>query len=70
MATALVLTGDADRDYVTVMALHHGGAIEWALTDFRSDQNEQIKRQARENIVTGQQEIAAMSVTAAQSRRR
>jgi hypothetical protein len=53
-------TGDADRDFVSMMSPHHQGAIEMARAVLRNGHNEQIRRLAQEIIVTQQQEIAAM----------
>jgi hypothetical protein len=53
-------SGDVDRDFVAMMAPHHQGAIDMALTVLRYGHNEQIRRLAQEIIVTQQQEIAAM----------
>jgi hypothetical protein len=53
-------TGDADRDFVSMMSPHHQGAIEMAQAVLRNGHNEQIRRLAQEIIVTQQQEIAAM----------
>jgi hypothetical protein len=53
-------TGDVDRDFVSMMAPHHQGAIEMAQAVLRNGRNEQIRRLAQEVIVTQQQEIAAM----------
>lgn len=57
---AVKATGDVDRDFVSMMAPHHQGAIEMARTVLRYGRNEQIRRLAQEIIVTQQQEIAAM----------
>jgi uncharacterized protein (DUF305 family) len=53
-------TGDVDRDYVAVMTLHHTEAIEMALTFLRYGKNEQIKKLAREDILTLEGEVSAM----------
>jgi uncharacterized protein (DUF305 family) len=55
-------SGDVDRDFVSMMAPHHQGAIEMAQAVLRHGHNEQIRRLAQEIIVTQQQEIAAMSL--------
>jgi hypothetical protein len=62
MMSGMVLkpTGDADRDFVSMMSPHHQGAIEMAQAVLRNGHNEQIRRLAQEIIVTQQQEIAAM----------
>jgi hypothetical protein len=53
-------SGDANRDFVSMMSPHHQGAIEMAQAVLRNGHNEQIRRLAQEIIVTQQQEIAAM----------
>jgi hypothetical protein len=57
---AIKPSGDADRDFVSMMSPHHQGAIEMAQAVLRNGHNEQIRRLAQEIIVTQQQEIAAM----------
>ena len=56
----ITLSGDADRDFVALMAPHHQGAIEMAQTELRHGHNEQLRRLAQEIIVTQQQEITAL----------
>jgi hypothetical protein len=53
-------TGNADKDFVATMVPHHQGAIDMSIAILRYGHNEQLKRLAEENIVTQQQEIAAM----------
>ncbi len=55
-------TGDVDRDFVSMMAPHHQGAIDMAQAVLRNGRNEQIRRLAQEIVVTQQQEIAAMQL--------
>ncbi|PZW45111.1 protein of unknown function (DUF305) [Humitalea rosea] len=55
-------SGDLDRDFVAMMAPHHGGAIDMAVIYLHHGHNEQLKRLAQEIIVTQQQEIAAMQL--------
>jgi Domain of unknown function (DUF305) len=55
------LTGEADRDFVTMMVPHHQGAIDMAIAELRYGTNPQLKRIAQEIIVDQQQEIAAMN---------
>lgn len=57
---AVKATGEVDRDFVSMMAPHHQGAIDMARAVLRYGHNEQIRRLAQEIIVTQQQEIAAM----------
>lgn len=53
-------TGDADRDFVSMMVVHHQGAIDMAVAILRHGHNEKLRRLAQEIVVTQQQEIAAM----------
>jgi hypothetical protein len=53
-------TGNADKDFVATMVPHNQGAIDMSIAILRYGHNEQLKRLAEENIVTQQQEIAAM----------
>src|SRR5258708_40356844 len=55
-------TGDIDRDFVTMMAPHHQGAIDMAVIELRYGKNEQLRRIAQEIIVSQMQEIAAMKL--------
>ncbi len=53
-------TGDADRDFVAMMASHHQGAIDMAEAELVYGHNERLRSLAQEIIVTQQQEIASM----------
>ena len=53
-------TGDADRDFVTMMIPHHQGAIDMAKTVLLYGRDEQIKRLAQEIIADQQNEIELM----------
>ena len=55
-------TGDIDRDFVAMMAPHHQGAIDMAISELRYGKNEQLRRIAQEIIVDQMQEIAAMKL--------
>ena len=55
-------TGDVDRDFVAMMAPHHQGAIDMAISELRYGKNEQLRRIAQEIIVDQLQEIAAMKL--------
>jgi hypothetical protein len=57
---AIKPTGDVDKDFVTMMAPHHQGAIDMAQAELRYGHNPVLARIAQEIIVTQQQEIAAM----------
>jgi hypothetical protein len=53
-------TGDVDHDFVAMMVPHQQGAIDMARAMLRYGHSEQLRRLAREIVVTRQQEIAAM----------
>jgi uncharacterized protein (DUF305 family) len=53
-------TGDADRDFVAMMAPHHQGAIDMAQADLQYGHNEKLLRIGQEIVVEQLQEIAAM----------
>ncbi len=48
---AIKPTGDIDRDFVAMMAPHHQGAIDMAISELRYGKNEQLRRIAQEIIV-------------------
>jgi uncharacterized protein (DUF305 family) len=52
--------GDVDRDFVTMMAPHHQGAIDMAQAELLYGHNQTLLRIAQEIVVEQQQEIAAM----------
>ena len=53
-------SGDADRDFATMMIPHHQGAIDMALTQIRHGRNQRLRRLAQGIVVEQQQEIAVM----------
>jgi hypothetical protein len=59
---AIKPTGDIDRDFAAMMAPHHQGAIDMAISELRYGKNEQLRRIAQEIIVDQMQEIAAMNL--------
>ena len=59
---AIKPSGDIDRDFVAMMAPHHQGAIDMAISELRYGKNEQLRRIAQEIIVGQMQEIAAMKL--------
>ena len=59
---AIKPSGDIDRDFVAMMAPHHQGAIDMAISELRCGKNEQLRRIAQEIIVDQMQEIAAMNL--------
>lgn len=60
-------SGDADKDFVSIMTPHHQGAIAMARAELRYGRNEQLKRLAQEIIITQQEEIAAMRLALGQA---
>jgi hypothetical protein len=59
---AIKPSGDIDRNFVAMMAPHHQGAIDMAISELRYGKNEQLRRIAQEIIVDQMQEIAAMNL--------
>jgi hypothetical protein len=53
-------TGDVDRDFVAMMVPYHQGEIDMAKALLSYGHNEQLRRMAREIVVTQQRGIAAM----------
>lgn len=60
-------SGDIDQDFVAMMAPHHQGAIDMAISELRYGKNEQLRRIAQEIIVDQMQEIAAMNLAIGKS---
>jgi len=60
-------SGDVDTDFVTTMVPHHQDAIDMAQAELHYGRNEELRRIAREIIVTQQEEIAAMRLAIGQS---
>jgi uncharacterized protein (DUF305 family) len=57
---AVASSGDADRDFATMMIPHHQGAVDMAMLELRYGKNTVLKRLAQEIIVTQRQEIDVM----------
>jgi hypothetical protein len=64
---AIKPSGEIDRDFVAMMAPHHQGAIDMAISELRYGKNEQLRRIAQEIIVDQMQEIAAMNLAIGKS---
>ena len=62
----MAMTGDADKDFASMMVPHHQGAIEMAQAELRYGRNEPLRRMAQEIIVTQLQEITAMRLSLGQ----
>lgn len=54
-------TGDADKDFVTMMTPHHQGAIDMAKVELLYGKDPVLRRMARDIIRSQGQEIAAMN---------
>lgn len=57
---AVPMTGDADRDFVTMMIPHHQGAIDMAKAYLPASKDPKIKKMAQDVIKAQQKEIAEM----------
>jgi uncharacterized protein (DUF305 family) len=53
-------SGDVDRDFVGMMVPHHQGAVDMAQAELKYGHDRQLRRLAREIVVTQQREIAVM----------
>ena len=59
------VTGDPDRDFVSMMMPHHQGAIEMAKVELRYGRDPELRRLARDVVAAQQREIAEMDRWAA-----
>ncbi len=59
------VTGDPDRDFVSMMMPHHRGAIEMAKVELRYGRDPELRRLARDVVAAQQREIAEMDRWAA-----
>ncbi|MDP9018089.1 MAG: DUF305 domain-containing protein [Candidatus Eremiobacteraeota bacterium] len=57
---SMQLTGDADRDFMTMMIPHHQAAIDMATVELKSGKNLKVRALAKEIIAAQQKEIAEM----------
>ena len=63
---AMKMTGDADKDFVTMMIEHHQGAVDMARDELRDGKDPKIRDMAQKIIDSQQKEIAAFQAWLAQ----
>lgn len=56
--TSTPMTGDADRDFATMMRIHHQGAIDMAQAELATGKDPQMRKLAKEIIAAQKKEIA------------
>jgi uncharacterized protein (DUF305 family) len=54
------MTGDADRDFVTMMLPHHQGAVAMAKTELKYGKDPILRKMAKDIIASQDQEITEM----------
>jgi uncharacterized protein (DUF305 family) len=57
---AAPMTGDADRDFVTMMIPHHQGAVEMARTELAFGKDPALRHLATLIVIAQRREIALM----------
>ena len=55
---AMKMTGDADKDFVTMMIEHHQGAVDMARDELRDGKDPKIRDMAQKIIDAQKKEIA------------
>jgi len=53
-------SGDADRDFATMMVPHHQGAIDMAKIELQYGKDEKLRQMAKEIIAAQEKEIATL----------
>jgi uncharacterized protein (DUF305 family) len=53
----MTMTGDTDRDFATMMRMHHQGALDMAQAELDSGKDPQLKSMAKKIIASQQKEI-------------
>lgn len=54
---SMPMTGDTDRDFATMMRMHHQGALDMAEVELKNGKDAQLKRMARRIIEAQKKEI-------------
>ena len=54
---AVKMTGDADRDFASMMKMHHQGAIDMAQVELKSGKDAKMRSMAKKIIIAQQKEI-------------
>ena len=54
---AMKMTGDTDRDFATMMKMHHQGAIDMAQMELQNGKDEKMRAMAKRIIKAQQKEI-------------
>lgn len=54
---AVKMTGDADRDFASMMKMHHQGAIDMAQMELKSGKDAKMRSMAKKIIIAQQKEI-------------
>jgi uncharacterized protein (DUF305 family) len=55
---SMPMSGDSDADFVSMMRVHHQGAIDMAETELRDGKSPQMRKMAKEIIAAQKKEIA------------
>ena len=54
---SMPMTGDTDRDFASMMKMHHQGAIDMAQAELKSGRDPKLREMAKKIIASQQQEI-------------
>lgn len=57
---AMPMSGDVDRDFATMMKMHHEDAVRMAQNELEKGKDPQLREMARKMIVAQKQEIAQL----------